>query len=150
MFPSKQDYTKKGWFSRRKTVSKSNLLYEIIPNFSYWKKFGQNTPDKITYIGKNEYLDRFTGYVLGWDKAHRCDRCGKKLIYRGSYTIRMAYAIKQLPRLKHCGLCSECDYKLEKEKRKDERDGIITSIKKYNSYTRKPIPNTYRSRYIWL
>lgn len=148
MFPSKQDYTKHRWFSEKKVNRKKNLLYEIIPNFGYWRKFGQNTVTK--FLGVNEYMDEHTGYVLGWDKTHRCDRCGRKLVYKGSYTIRMAWATKALPWLKHCGLCQECDLAMEKEKNKDKRDGIITSIKKYNSYVRKPIPNTYKQRYIWL
>lgn len=149
MFPSKQDYTRHKWFSEKKVNRKGNLLFEIVPNFGYWRKFGQNTLDRMTFLGKNEYMDKFTGYVLGWDKTHRCDRCGKKLTYKGSHTVKMAYAIKLFPHLKHCGLCQECDHTMELEKEKDKKDGII-SIRRYDLLHRKSIPNTYKERYIWL
>ena len=150
MFPSKQDYTKHRWFSEGKARRKGNLLFEIIPNFGYWKKFGQNTLDKLTYIGHNEYMDKLTGYIIGWDKTHRCDRCGRKLVYKGSYTFNTAYSVKVFPHLKRCGLCQDCDHIMELERKKDKKEGIITSIKQYKSYARKTIPNTYKERYIWL
>lgn len=150
MFPSKQDYTKQRWFSERKARRRGNVLFEIVPNFGYWKKFGQNTLDKITYLTRNEHADKTTGYVIGWDKTHRCDRCGKKLVYKGSYAFKSAYAVKEFPQIKNCGLCQSCDHLLEEEKKRDQKEGIIGSIKQYVSYTRKAIPDTYRNRYIWL
>lgn len=148
MLPSRQDYTKKEWFFRRTSVATPSLLRELVPNFRYLIKFKQNTANKL--FGVNERMDAATGYVFGWDRTHRCDRCGKKLRYNGSRTIQMAWSVKAYPWLKHCGLCQECNLELEKAKDRDKRAGIIAIEGGYKSYARKIIPDTYRRRYIWL
>ncbi len=102
--------------------------------------------------GYNRTLDRYTGYVLSWDKKHCCDRCGKVLKYTGSKTVKLAYGVSKFKRLKECGLCSECDAQLEREIEKDHVEEIIQYKGGIQRYIRTPIrrPNDYRNKYIWL
>lgn len=151
---SRHDFTRKRWFSDKKNHSSSNLLFEIIPNFGYMKTFGLNTLNNVTHYlgGYNRTMNRYTGYVMSWDKKHCCDRCGKALKYAGSKSVRLAYGVTKFKRLKECGLCAECDAQLEREIEKDNIDGIIQysgGVRRYITTPRRQ-PRDYRERYIWL
>ena len=151
---SRHDFTRKKWFSDKKNHSSSNLLFEIIPNFGYMKTFGLNTLNNVTHYlgGYNRTMNRYTGYVMSWDKKHCCDRCGKALKYTGSKSVRLAYGVTKFKRLKECGLCAECDAQLEREIEKDNIDGIIQysgGVRRYITTPRRQ-PRDYKDRYIWL
>lgn len=143
----KHDFTNKGWFRGKKSHSNSNLLFELLPNFSYLRAFGQNTfQQTVKYLGGyNRTMDKFSGYILSWDKKHCCDRCGRALKYTGSKSIRLAYGVTKFKRLKECGLCDLCDALLEK----DSKDKNRTAPSKYIQFNQKT-PRDYRDRYIWL
>ena len=146
---NRQDYTRQHWFTGRKSRHYGNLLYELIPNFSWWKTFGQNTVDRVIHYPGNGRLNE-AGYYIGWDKTHRCDRCGAKLVYRGSHSVRMAYACKRHAWMKRCGLCSMCDAHLEREKKRD-MNTVMKSLPKAYVFMRPRQPvDIYRRKYIWL
>lgn len=153
MWPSKQDWTKHRWFVKRRSRTQDNLLYDIIPNFSYLQRFGRNSLHGIIhYLGKNEYIDKISGYVYTWDKKATCDRCGAKLEYRGSRSIRLAYAAHIFPQMLRHGVCYKCDEEMMKQKANDEDAGLIKNYIRPRglSYERKRIEDIYRKKYIWL
>lgn len=146
---SKKDFTHQRWFARKiNQVHTGNLLLDIVPNFGFLRTFGRNTLDRtMKYLGHNEYLDEFTGYVLGWDRKHKCDRCGASLDYKGSKSVRMAYAMATMPHLRHCGLCEKCDRELEREKTSD--NDLYKQMPRGFGKSNKHIRD-YRDVYIWL
>ncbi len=150
----KHDLTARRWFQDRKNRARTNLLLELIPNFGYKRTFGLNTIENtICYLGGyNRTMNRYTGYVMSWDKKHCCDRCGRALKYTGSKSVKLAYGVSRFKRLKECGLCSECDAILERDIEKDNIDGIISVKNGLNRYLRRPrtTPRDYRERYIWI
>ena len=143
-----RDRTNEHWMEGKKdyniTISADNRR-NILRNLIRVVEDGQtiraeflnsDKPSILHYIGRSQWFNKNTGYVLDWDGVHVCDRCGARLEtdFTGN-TLELAEFKNKTPRMAELGLCHKCESELEAEvqssRDRDLRDGLI-----YDSHKR--------------